>query len=73
MAALTEIAIEAPIGVITIKRHTASLTDDEVLVRAIRAGVDVGILAVLRLPFRQGLAAIFTLNGFHKALFMIYD
>ena len=38
------------------------------LVRAIRTGIEAGILAVRRFVFRQGLAAILTLNGFHSAL-----
>ena len=43
------------------------------LVRAIGAGVVTRILAERRFVFRQGLAAILTLNGFHRALlFIVY-
>ena len=68
MAALAEVAVEASVGVITIDYRTTSLAGDEVLVRAIGAGVEAVVIAERRFIFRQGLAAILTLNGFHKAL-----
>ena len=67
MATLAEVAVEASVGIVTIDFCTTSLAFDEVLVRAIGAGVEAGILAERGFVFRQGLAAILTLNGFHKA------
>ena len=73
MAALAEVAIEATVGIVAVDYRTTSLAFDQMLVRAIGAGVVTRILAERRFGFRQGLAAIFTCYSFHRALFMIYD
>ena len=67
MAALAEVSIVTAIGVLAVDYLTASFAGHQMLVRAIRAGVETATLAERRFIFRQGLAAIFTFYSFHKS------
>ena len=68
MTALAEVSVFAQtrIGASAVDYRTTSLTGNKVFLGTVRAGVEAAILAERRFGFRQGLATIFTLNGFHR-------